>query len=270
MKNKVVINTIALYGMNFAKILFPLATLPYLTRVLSLDGYGLVVYVKAIMQYFQLFIDFGFILSGTRDIVIAKKNRANINYVVSRVFFANLILVTIAAVALAIIVETSEMLRTNALFVVLSFVNIALTILLFDYIFRGFEKMHVLTSRFVLMKVISTLLTFIFIKSDADILLIPIIDILGSLVAIFFVILQLKKLQIKIIAVPIKKAIQSLKDSAVFFVSNMATAAFTALDTVVIGAVLSTKDVATGVCVRKSAEAYRLFTHQLSMAFIPT
>lgn len=78
MKNKVVINTIALYGMNFAKILFPLATLPYLTRVLSLDGYGLVVYVKAIMQYFQLFIDFGFILSGTRDIVIAKKNRANI------------------------------------------------------------------------------------------------------------------------------------------------------------------------------------------------
>ena len=66
-----------LYGMSIAKIVFPLLTLPYLTRVLSVESYGVVSYVKAVMQYMQLGVDFGFMLSGTRDIVKAKNDHEN-------------------------------------------------------------------------------------------------------------------------------------------------------------------------------------------------
>lgn len=55
------------------KSYFPLLTLPYLTRVLSVESYGVVSYVKAVMQYMQLVVDFGFMLSGTKDIVNAKE-----------------------------------------------------------------------------------------------------------------------------------------------------------------------------------------------------
>ena len=66
MKQKNVLkNIIMLYGMSIAKIVFPLLTLPYLTRVLSVESYGVVSYVKAVMQYMQLGVDFGFMLSGT-------------------------------------------------------------------------------------------------------------------------------------------------------------------------------------------------------------
>ena len=76
MKQKNVLkNIIMLYGMSIAKIVFPLLTLPYLTRVLSVESYGVVSYVKAVMQYMQLGVDFGFMLSGTRDIVKAKRPR---------------------------------------------------------------------------------------------------------------------------------------------------------------------------------------------------
>ena len=55
MKQKNVLkNIIMLYGMSIAKIVFPLLTLPYLTRVLSVECYGVVSYVKAVMQYMQL------------------------------------------------------------------------------------------------------------------------------------------------------------------------------------------------------------------------
>jgi PST family polysaccharide transporter len=37
-KNKLVVNTAMLYIMNIAKLIFPFVTLPYLTRVLSVEG----------------------------------------------------------------------------------------------------------------------------------------------------------------------------------------------------------------------------------------
>ena len=69
MKRNILKNIIMLYGLSIAKIVFPLLTLPYLTRVLSVDTYGVVSYVKTIMTYMQIFVDFGFILSGTKDII---------------------------------------------------------------------------------------------------------------------------------------------------------------------------------------------------------
>lgn len=66
LKNKLIQNTSMLYLLSAAKMLFPFLTFPYLTRVLSVDGYALIVYVKAVMQYMQLWVDFGFILSATK------------------------------------------------------------------------------------------------------------------------------------------------------------------------------------------------------------
>ena len=39
-RSKVLKNTVMLYIMTFAKMIFPLVTLPYLTRVLTVDGYA--------------------------------------------------------------------------------------------------------------------------------------------------------------------------------------------------------------------------------------
>ena len=48
-KNKIINNTIMLMIFNISKILFPFITLPYLTRVLTTDTYGVVTYVKTVM-----------------------------------------------------------------------------------------------------------------------------------------------------------------------------------------------------------------------------
>lgn len=53
-------NTVMLYLMTIAKIVIPLISLPYLTRVLSVDCYGSVSFVKSLVAYLQILIDFGF------------------------------------------------------------------------------------------------------------------------------------------------------------------------------------------------------------------
>ena len=46
----IVKNTVMLLIMNMAKLVFPLFTLPYLTRILTTNLYGSVSYVKAVME----------------------------------------------------------------------------------------------------------------------------------------------------------------------------------------------------------------------------
>ena len=249
-----------LYLMNFAKMVFPLLTLPYLTRVLSVNCYGNVAYVKSVMQYIQIIIDFGFLLSGTRNIVLAE-TRNKLNWEVSSIFLAKIILSILAAVVLFIATCMIPILQANILYTWLSFVVVFLTNFLFDFLFRGLEKMEIITIRFVIMRGIATLLTFVFIKEDSDILWIPILDIISSIIAIVFVIKEIQSLKIQIIITPVMEALKRLRDSAIYFFSNMATTAFMALNTVIIGIFLNSNDVAYwSVCLQISTAVQALYT----------
>ena len=76
-ENKIVKNTAMLYIMNLAKLVFPLLTMPYLTRVLDRDGgYAVYTFVKnSVMTYVQLVIDFGFLLSATKAIAQVREDK---------------------------------------------------------------------------------------------------------------------------------------------------------------------------------------------------
>ena len=260
-QNKIVKNTSMLYLMNIAKMIFPLVTLPYLARVLSVEGYGAVAYIKATMQYMQLMIDFGFLLSGTKDIVLAGKDPNKLDREVGNIMCARLLLSSIAFGALLVLISAIELLRQNILYTLLSFVVVFLTIFLFDFFFRGIEKMEVITIQFVLMKGISTALTFVFVHNDADILWMPILDICGSLVAVGCAWYQLKKAKVKIKPSGFRDIFAKLKASAIYFFSDIATTAYNALNTLLIGIYLSATEVAYwSLCMQLVGAAQSLYS----------
>jgi PST family polysaccharide transporter len=135
-------------------------------------------------------------------------------------------------------------LKGNFLFVLLSYLVVVLTCFLFDYLFRGLEKMEVITKRFVVMRGIAVLLTFFFVKSDSDILWIPILDILGSIIAVILVFIQLHKMKIMLKFHSSNDILKKIKDSTVVFLNTVAVTAFMALNTIVIGIYLPIKEVA--------------------------
>ncbi len=245
-ENKLVNNTIMMYLMTVAKLVIPLISLPYLTRVLSVDCYGSVAFVKSLMSYFQIFIDFGFLLSATKDIIGYLKKGETPNKVVGDSLYAQIILCLIAIAAGVVCIFCFEILRGFELYTMLSLVTCVLSIFLFEYVFKAYEQMGKIAIRYVVMKLIALILTLIFVKSDKDILLIPIFDIVASLVAIVLVYLQLKKLGLKIDfdVKRIKDAWKSLSKSFIYFISNFATTAFSALNTIIIGIALNKSDVA--------------------------
>ena len=241
-------NVSMLYIMNIAKLVFPLITLPYLTRVLSVDCYGVVSYVKATMVYAQLVVDFGFMLSGVKAITEAREDRELVGRITGNVILAKVML---SIASLAVIVTAAlfiPILRENMLYTILAFIPIALSTLLLEFLFRGLELMHIIAARYVLMKSISVGLTLVLVKGDSDILWIPILDILSSLVAIILTLREVRKLRIQISFVEsIKGSWNSLKVSSIYFVSEAATTVFGALNTILVGCCLLGSLSAAGV-----------------------
>lgn len=237
-------NTFMLIVFNIAKIVFPFITLPYLTRVFSTNTYGTVAYVKTVMSYMQIIVDFGFVLSATKDIVKIKNDKEKLEYVIGNTMVARFIMGLIGFVILLLLCLLLPILRSNILYTLLSYIVVFVSIFLMDFLFRGLEIMHVITIRFVVMKVISTILTFILVKNDSDLLLMPILDILSSFIAIILVLYKVKKLNLKIRFSGLKNALSSIKDSFVYFLSNVASTSFNALSTIIIGIQISSTEVA--------------------------
>lgn len=232
-------NTAMLYLMAFAKIIFPLITLPYLTRVLSVECYGVVAYIKSIIAYAQMIIEFGFMLSSVKEIVDVNQNKEKIAYIVGDTIFAKGLLSIIALAFVFVLSRTIPILKEHTILLYLSVIPPLISCFLLDFLFRGIEKMHIVSMVFVSMKVISTVLTICTIKSDSDVLLIPIFDIISSLFAVLLTWYIYRKLRYQVHFHGFRGAWEKIKKSFLYFTNGVASSAFGALNTAIIGICIS-------------------------------
>lgn len=270
MKRSLVKNTGMLYLLTLAKILLPLVTLPYLTRVLSTNSYGMVAYVKAFMTYVQLFIDFGFVLSATKKVVYASDNKSKLGRIILDTIIEKLILAMGTFIILVGCISFIPILNENALFVILYFISIVLSIFLVDFYFRGIERMEMVAFPYVISKTISTLLTVILIKSDADVLLIPIMEIFGTFIACVVVIAILFKSKLNFAISNIKVLWNDIRESSVFFISNFATTFLGSFTTIVAGATLQSSEIAYWSVCMQLVSAIKILYSPITNSLYPS
>src|SRR5205085_7415588 len=74
LRHPVVRNALFLYGVQFSSYVFPLLTLPYLSRVLNPDRFGLVAFAQSFVWYFVTLTEYGFNLTATRRVAVERDN----------------------------------------------------------------------------------------------------------------------------------------------------------------------------------------------------
>lgn len=232
-------NTVWQYGLQIVKYLFPLITLPYLTRVLEPEGYAFYAYVVSFMSFAQVFVDFGFNLSGTKKIARAE-SVAEENRIVGAVEQARLVLCVIAGIAVMIIACLLPITRGNLLYVFLAFLAVCGKGLVPDFLFQGHEHMGPITTRFLVSKSVSTALTFVFVHSMTDILWVPVLDILSNGIALVWSFAAARRqFGTGIDLVPMRVALAELKTSGLYCFSNMSAQVFSGFTTLLIGVVIT-------------------------------
>ena len=201
-------------------------------------------------------------LSGVKAIAETREDMNKVGVITGNIVTAKGML---ALAAFAFIIAAAfliEILRENMLYTILAFIPILLSIFLLEFLFRGLELMHIVAVRYVIMKSISVGLTLVLVKGDGDILWIPILDILSSLVAVALTLWEVKKLGIRIsFAESVKGGWASLKTSSVYFISEAATTVFGALNTVLVGIFMDKADVAYwAVCLQLVSAVRAMYT----------
>ena len=234
-------NTVMLYLLTFSNYFLSLVVVPYETRVLGVEVFGVLGAATAIMVYFQLVVDFGFLLSGTQEVAKSRDDPA----AVSRIFTAT----TLAKLLL-------PAWRERQTLYLLFFCGTAVNSLIPDYLYRGLEKMSAITIRTVCIKAFFTLGIVVFMKAPEDVWMVPAINAIGCLAALGLTLLHLnRKLGIRFTSPDWSEAIRSLKRSSTFFYSRIATTAYSALNTVILDMIS-----ASGATVGYYSSADRLIT----------
>ncbi|MGT2932806.1 oligosaccharide flippase family protein [Streptococcus catagoni] len=248
MKNKILQNAFYLYLFTIVKMIVPLATLPYLTRVLSVENYGLVAYVKAYASYVLLFLDFGFLLYSTKRISKLDINNSfemnEISKIIGDTFIEKILLAFLIVLLSAIIIPIIPILDSNKLFTILFIISCLITVFLPDFFYQGIEDMKYIVIPFSIAKAVTVCLTLFLVKSDNNILFIPIFEMIGNILSVIISLLFLKKFIISVQISNIHRWLDDLKRSSIYFISNFATTFFGALTTIIVGVNLDKTDIA--------------------------
>jgi len=175
-----------------------LIILPYLTRVLGADIYGVISFANSFILFLQVITEYGFNHSGTRAVSKFRDDQEKIQKIYSAINLVRIILSVICFVSLFTFVNIFERFRENAVIFLLLFGLIIQSVLSPTWFFRGIEKMKYLTIIHIIGKIILIVLIFSFIKSESDYILYAFLVFFNAiLIGLFTQIFIVKKYKMK-------------------------------------------------------------------------
>lgn len=177
-------NTLSLYILTFSSQVLALIAIPYQTRVLSPEMYGVVGVALSVMTFISLVLDFGVILSVTPKVASHADDIAYISRIYGSVFLLKGLIALVCGAALALVCLSSPYYRQFFVLYALYYVAYVTAAMLPDYLYRGLEQMKVITIRTVAIRAFATACTFLFLHSDADVLALPACLLVGNATAL--------------------------------------------------------------------------------------
>lgn len=235
-KGKVLLkNTIMLYLLTFSTYILNLIVVPYQTRILGPEKFGLIGLATAIIAYVQLFVDFGFLLSATQEVASNQDNKKKLSEIFTAVTMNKLLLSVSAIVILLIVCMLIPRWNENILFIMLYCVSTVLSSQMPDYLYRGIEHMGSITVRTVLIRVFFTAMVLVFVKTPEDYILIPILQAVGNGIALAATYIHLYvRLGIKFVSFRMSDVFGSMKKSVPFFASRIAGTVYSVANTIIL------------------------------------
>lgn len=219
--------------LSIVNILFPILSFPYAARILGPVGIGNVQFVVSFAQYFALFAALGIPIYGIKETARHRDDPAKLSAVfteLTTIYFIASLLFFAIYIGIIFIFPFFESARTLYLYAgLLIFLSFSYT----DWFYAGLEQFRAITIRSVIIKIISLLLLYVFVRNENDFskyLLIIVFSILGNQVLGFCMIFR--KTHFTFIGLDFKKHI-----TPVFYIfsASIAASIYTVLDTVLLG-----------------------------------
>ena len=214
-------NFCSLSALQIIGYVFPLITLPYISRVVGIEHFGEIAFATAVIAYFQAVVDWGFNFTATRDVARIKSDKAEVSRIYSEVFWARVFLCAISLAVLCILILLIPRFREISCLLCCRFLIVIGYVLYGDWLFQAIEKMKYITILNIVANTLFTISVFIFITEKEDYIYQPLLSSLGFVISgliAFFVLVPAEGVRLKFVTS--KNVFIALKTSSAVFINQ--------------------------------------------------
>ena len=235
--NRILIqNFTSLSILQIANYLFPLIVLPYVVRILGPAKYGLINFAAAFIAYFSLMCDYGFSLSGTKEISIIRDDKEKLSRTFSTIITIKLLLSVVSFLLFILIVYFIPFFKNNWEVYVLSYGFVIGGVLFPGWFYQGIERMKYITIIQVFVRSIATVLIFMLVNEENDYLLLVLLNSSAQiLIGVAGLIVAGIKFKIKFRLPSFEEIKSQLKSGWNIFQSMIAINVYTTSNTFILG-----------------------------------
>ena len=163
--------------LNLSRVIFPLITAPYISRVLEPDGIGLFNFANTYAGYFALFAVLGIPFYGIRETAKLHDDKEGLSKLVSELisvsFIATFVVTLIYVTSIFLIGQLDE---NRVLFLVAGFL-VYFAPFRIDWFYSGLEQFKYITLRTVVIRTVSIICMFVFVRTKSDLLVYMILNL---------------------------------------------------------------------------------------------
>lgn len=254
--------------LNVCNVIYPLVTAPYLARVLDPDGIGLFNFATTYANYFALVAVLGIPIYGIREVAKVREDKEALNNVVSELITISLIsTIVVTAVYLLTLLIINKLHESFILFLVAGIV-IYLAPLRINWYYQGVEKFGFITARTLIIRVLSIVSLFVFVKSKGDVVIFVLIYVLGTVIGDFWNYLKLRGDGIKP-RIKLSGLQNHMRPVLLLFTSSVAISIYTVLDTVMLGFMSDYAEVGYYNSASHMSKAIVTFVTSISAVLVP-
>lgn len=222
--------------LQIAGYVFPLITIPYLARVIGVEGFGKIAFAAAVIIWFQTVTDWGFNYTATRDVAQNRDNLEKVSEIFSNVLWAKMLLMTISFGLLLAAIAVIPYFQQNKLILLFTFLLVPGHIMFPDWFFQAMERMKYITLLSLMSKALFTIMVFVFINDKEDFVFQPVFISMGYLLCGFFsMYLILVRWRIKVRRPQWKDVFLTIKNSTDVFVNNIMPNLYNSFSVVLLG-----------------------------------
>lgn len=172
-------------------VILPLVVVPLLISRVGISNYGKYAFSYSLIFYFLNFVQYGFSLTGVRDVSINRENKFKLNIIYNKILFTKIVLCLVSLIFLTFIVFSINDLRTDyKLYIFMSLILIGDTFSM-SWFFQGIEKMKLITLVNFFSKLTYLLFVYFLVKEASDYIYIGLYQsfgyILSSIIGVWII-----------------------------------------------------------------------------------
>lgn len=221
-------------------LILPLITVPYVARVLGADGVGIHSYTYSISYYFMLIAMLGLNNYGNRSIAKVRDNKDELSKTFWSIYLLQFIVSTLMVITYLIYIILFNI-RYKQIAVIQIFYVIS-SIFDINWFFFGLEKFKITIIRNTIIKIISLVSIFLFVRNSDDLWVYTLI-LSGSTFLSQIILWPYIKKYVNFTKIKIIDILKHLKPCLILFIPVIAVSIYKIMDKIMLGNMASIVEV---------------------------